>query len=91
MIGFGLLFIGIEYMKEGVVSLKDAQFLSEFINSADKYLVYAFITAFVIAILTRSELTAAVFGIALIDAGMHNIYQTVIDVFVGQISGLELQ
>lgn len=78
MIGFGLLFIGIEYMKEGAVGLKDAQFLTDFINSADKFLIYAFITSFVIAILTQSEAAAAVFGIALIDAGMLNIHQTVI-------------
>lgn len=81
MVGFGLLFLGIDLMKQGAAPIKDIHVFSEFVSSTHEYVIPALLISFIISLVSQSEVTSAVFGFTLMNAGLLNLDQSIMYVY----------
>ena len=81
MVGFGLLFLGIDLMKQGAAPIKDIHVFSEFVSSTHEYVIPALMIGFVVSLVSQSEVTSAVFGFTLMNAGLLNLDQSIMYVY----------
>jgi phosphate:Na+ symporter len=87
LIGFGILFLGMETMKDAVSPFKNSQYITKFFNYTDAYTVTGMITGIALSCLFTAimQSSGAMIGIlfALSSAGIITSYNTVFPLILG--------
>ncbi len=81
LLGFGLLFLGLEAMKTGAEPMKTLPWFEAYIHGTQGHWFMALIIGTVLALLTQSGSSVAIIAISLVTAGMLGVDEAIMLVF----------
>lgn len=77
LLGAGLLFFGLQLIKDGAAPLRDLEMAREFVVFAADSFFIAFLIGLLLTLLTQSSATVSVIAVAMISVGLLDLDQTI--------------
>ena len=89
LLGIGLLFLGLQMIKEGAAPLREIEIVREFVAFSAGNFFVAFLIGMLLAMVTQSSATVSVIAVSLVAIGLLEMDQTIMIVYgAGVGSGL---
>lgn len=91
VLGLGLLFMGLELIKQGALPLRDVEAVRDFLAFAASSYVLAFLVGVILTIVAQSSATVAIVAVTMTNVGLLSIDQTIVVVIGASLgSGLSI-